>query len=198
MTEVRFLKALAGFYGYPIIMIVCFVLLIFWLCRIFNNNALVDLPENNPRPRDARPAVPPRQIPLRNLATIALLFIVCHIAGTRGVSAENSTEKSCLVDVRTRIKQLGFTLKRCTKETVTLESITMAVCEAETIIKEKDCYKMADLAPIFTTMGALVAVMVIALILQHRGCAQSDYHRRRPTGFHIIQRRHATSTTTRH
>ena len=76
MAEAYFLRVLAGYFGFPIILTVAFTLLLFWICRYFSNTALVQGPARN-----QPPAVPPRNLNLRTIATAALLFLLAPAWG---------------------------------------------------------------------------------------------------------------------
>ena len=159
------MKVLASFYAFPILMIVVFAFLIFWLCRIFQNNAITRFPDGHAQQPVAQPPVPPRQIPLRTLATIAFFIILCHFGDNNGVSATDiGVNKSCLPEFRSRVKQLGFTLKKCTKNSVSFETILASLCTEKTFNPNEECYTPKDLYPIFFSIILLVLLLAVTII----------------------------------
>ena len=59
MAEAQFIKALTGYFGFPLIITVAFVLLLFWICKYFNNNAQY---QQNTQQGRVPPALPLRRI----------------------------------------------------------------------------------------------------------------------------------------
>ena len=81
MIESHFIRSLAGYFGMPLLMFVSFALLLFWLCKIFRNTVVTDVPNNHPEGNIVnRPAVPPRPNNMRTLTTVALLFVLCQLS----------------------------------------------------------------------------------------------------------------------
>ena len=165
MGESYFLKVLASFYAFPILMIVVFAFLIFWLCRIFQNNAITRFPDGQAQQAVARPPIPQRQIPLRTLGAIAFFLIFCHFGDTNGVCATDSAlNRSCLPETRSRLKQLGFTLKKCTKNSISFETILASLCTEKTFNPGEECYTLKDLYPIFFSLILLVLLLGTTII----------------------------------
>ena len=80
MIESHFIRTLSAYFGMPLIMFVCIVLLLFWFCRLFQNTAITNLPNNQPRPENQnRPALPLRPINLRNVAGLVMALSLCQI-----------------------------------------------------------------------------------------------------------------------
>ena len=165
MGESHFLKILASFYAFPILMMVVFAFLIFWLCRIFQNNAITRFPDGHAQQPLARPQVPPRQIPLRTLAAIALFIIFGHFGDSNGVrAADIGVNRSCVPEFRSRMKQLGFTLKKCTKNSVSFGTIVGSLCNDWSFNPSEECYTLKDLYPIFFLLILLVLMLAVTIL----------------------------------
>ena len=82
MAEAQFIKALTGYFGFPLIITVAFVLLMFWICRYFNNNAQYQ--------QNAQQGRAPPPLPMRNIqnAIVTALFLAYPIFV---VAAEETT-----------------------------------------------------------------------------------------------------------
>ena len=139
MIESHFIRSLAGYFGIPLIMFVSFALILFWLCKIFQNAVVTDVP-NNRRDReiDNRPVIPPRPNHLRTITTVALLFILCQTsqdtAQTKTVCAfqENPI---CEHNPRKAFKKVLSYIKECSASEVRLIFENTGTTENEFCLK---------------------------------------------------------------
>ena len=117
MAEVQFLRALAGYFGLPLILIVVFTLLLFWICRYFGNNALVQGPVHN-----APNAMAPRNVNLRHVAVATTLLL---LVPTWGLSPECDS-----ATLRKRFKKLLDGIHACDESaTHGLYELRRALCD---------------------------------------------------------------------
>lgn len=124
MAEVQFLRALAGYFGFPFLFTVAFALLLFWICRYFGQNALTQAPGPNPIMRQGHP-VP--NLNLRNVATATLLILLVPFGlSGRPPRAEASCDAKI---VKRQFQKVLESIKACNEDVTGLSEFRKGLCD---------------------------------------------------------------------
>ena len=112
MVGTLLLRTLANHFAFPVLMTVVFVLLLLWLCRIFRNTVVTDIPNNHQHP--------PAAINLRNVAVSIIFLFLIQAAHTE----ENEPE----CNFKLLLTRLNGIIRRCASDTDGIEKIRDALC----------------------------------------------------------------------
>ena len=148
--ETRLMKTLASNYAFPIFLVICFILLTFWLCRFFNNAAITNVPDNRAAAR-AVPAVPLRP----NLRTLTTLAIICLF-----FSFVVGEKRLC--DLEVKFKRIKTVIRKCDTDKDDIMEITNDFCTTtvEQTNDESICFSIVSLK----LTGLTLSVVFISLI----------------------------------
>ena len=123
MAETKLLRVLSAYFGFPIILTVAFVLLLFWICRYFGSNAL-NQAQNRGAP--AQPPVPIRNLNLRNLTATMIMLLLVPL----GFSDTSELPSDCDPKAITKnLKRFQTAVKTCKLENLGLSDIRKAMCD---------------------------------------------------------------------
>ena len=156
--ESRFMKTLAGYYAFPIFLVICFILVTFWLCRLFSNAAITNVPDNRNNDNNNNNAVPQQrnQQNLRRMTTFALAFVLLHIVGG---------EKN-LCNIKQKLSRLKTAMRKCDVNTETIHLMDDMFCGSMSkYADEKICISLTSLYLIIAT---LIGILIVTLIIFKR------------------------------
>ena len=139
MIESHFIRTIAGYFGIPLLMFVSFVLLLFWLCKLYQNSVVTNVPNHVAHQEGQRPPIPPRGFQLRPLINLILLLFLCQIlhGPLPPFPADASDEETC--DARAARKafaRIRQTLQGCIHSE---EQIDPEIYQNRLIIKTAFC-----------------------------------------------------------
>ena len=164
--ESRFMKTLAGYYAFPIFLVICFILVTFWLCRLFSNTAITNIPDN--LNNNNNNAVPQQrnQRNLRRMTTFALAFVILHIVG--------GEEKLC--NLKQKFSRLKTAIRQCNVNTETIHFVDDTFCKSSMskFVDEKNlCISLTSLYLIISGFIGIFVVTWIFLKRFHRNNIQN-------------------------
>ena len=158
MVAVKFVQTLAGYFGFPVLLTVVFTLLIFWLCRVFRNEVVTEIPDPRRPPVPPRAGVPLHPLNVRNVAALIFLCLSFQLVMTTPESAMTKPEACDGIRVERAINRVIAELKACLVEADYIEDIRDALCMVPAVPSPEPSPSVFDQLDLQTAAAILTLV----------------------------------------
>ena len=149
MVSAVLLKTIASHVGFPLLASVAFILITIWLCKIFQRNVIIQIPEDNGQRRNDQ------GVNLRPLAGAMIFFLIKQ--------AYSSSDGVC--KLKSALAKLSDELEDCDLNSKGLKKFQEFLCDSMT---PTSTINVEDYFPLIFSLLAIVLAIVIFWVIRKR------------------------------